>query len=509
MMELQYLSGVSHTFQTVAVATIIFVACVLLSQVNYRAQLAKLPALVKEGSSEKKRINYLKSGKRMYAEGYEKFKDRIYRMATSDGMDSIVVPPQFLPELRKLPDTVLSFPKAVDETLETKYTKVITDNPMIPHTVKADLTPALVRLNPLICAEVDEAMREEMPPCEDWTGEYIYMKLVNVVAKVSGRVFVGPELCRDQGYLDAGINYTLELMNAQRAIKDMRPWIRPFLAPRLPEVRLLRRRERQATEFLRPVVQARRDAEKNPDYQKPDDMLQWLLNRSVDYKIDSTAQLAKFQLGITFAAIHTTSLTATNVLYSLAASPEYIPPLREEIRAAMAANDGIITSRALQSMEKLDSFMKETIRFNGLGFTSFSRKVLKGITLSNGQYIPPGVFIEVPSHAVYQDSTNYPDSDTFDGFRFAKIRKGGSATDNARNQFVTTNEQNLFFGYGKHACPGRFFAANEIKMILARIILEYDIKNVDGVIGRIPNTETGSSSTPDATKQLMFKKVHT
>lgn len=191
----------------------------------------------------------------------------------------------------------------------------------------------------------------------------------------------------------------------------------------------------------------------------------------------------------------------------------------------MAANDEIITSRALQSMEKLDSFMKETIRFYGLGFSmhlesllqefylqgaaSFPRKVFKGITLSNGQYIPPGVCIEVPSHAVYQDSANYPDSDTFDGFRFAKIRRGGSATDNARNQFVTTNEQNLFFGYGKHACPGRFFAANEIKMILARIILEYDIKNVDGVTGRIPNTETGRSSTPDATKQLMFKKVHT
>lgn len=171
----------------------------------------------------------------------------------------------------------------------------------------------IVRLNPLICAEVDEAMREEMSPCEDWTGEYIYMKLVNVVAKVSGRVFVGPELCRDQGYLDAGINYTMELMNAQCAVKNMRPWIRPFLAPRLPEVLLLRKREKQATEFLRPVVQARRDAEKNPDYQKPDDMLQWLLNRSVDYKIDSTAHLAKLQLGITFAAIHTTSVTATNV----------------------------------------------------------------------------------------------------------------------------------------------------------------------------------------------------
>ena len=34
----------------------------------------------------------------------------------------------------------------------------------------------------------------------------------------------------------------------------------------------------------------------------------------------------------------------------------------------MADNNGIITSRALQAMMKLDSFMKETLRFHGLGF---------------------------------------------------------------------------------------------------------------------------------------------
>ena len=132
---------------------------------------------------------------------------------------------------------------------------------------------------------------------------------------------------------------------------------------------------------------------------------------------------------------------------------------------------------------------------------------MKGITLSNGQYIPPGVLIEVPSGAVYQDTDVYPGGDTFDGFRFAKIREAGSATENARNQFVTTNEENLYFGYGKHACPGRFFAATEIKMILARLILEYDIKNVEGMEGRIPNREIGRTSNPDATKQLLFRKV--
>lgn len=138
---------------------------------------------------------------------------------------------------------------------------------------------------------------------------------------------------------------------------------------------------------------------------------------------------------------------------------------------------------------------------------AFNRRVLKGITLSNGQCIPPGVTIEVPSAAVYLDEKNYPSADEFDGFRAYKARASGKAADIARNQFVTTNETNLNFGYGAHACPGRFFAANEIKMILVRLILEYDVKMPNDETERYPMVDVGTQSMPDPTKALKFKKV--
>ncbi|KAF2464865.1 cytochrome P450 monooxygenase-like protein [Lindgomyces ingoldianus] len=506
MMENQSLVGLSYTLQTAVVAAIIFAVSVFLSKINFRSQLAQLPPYGNFG--EKGRVEYLKSAKNMYLNGYQQFKDTVYRMYTSDGNETIVIAPKFLPELRNLPDKVLNFPEAVREIMEQKYTKILTDTPLVTHTIRADLTPALARLNPIICAEVDEAIKDEMPPCNDWTPVSIYTALVHIVAKVSGRVFVGPDLCHNEEYLDCGINYTMELISAQQAIKKTRPILRPFFAPRLPEVKRLRERERIAKAFLEPIIDARRVAENNdPDWQRPDDMLQWFLNRSEDFGNFSAHELAKFQLGIIFAAIHTTTLTATNILYTLAISPEYITPLREEIRTCMADNGGIITSRALQQMEKLDSFMKECVRFNPPGFTSFSRKVLQGITLSNGQHIPAGSTLEVPAHAIYHDSQFYPDHEKFDGFRFAKLRKGGTAADIARNQFVTSNEQSLSFGYGRHACPGRFFATNEIKMILSRLVLEYDVRNMDGVMERYPNMEVGRSTSPDPTKNLMFKKV--
>ena len=63
------------------------------------------------------------------------------------------------------------------------------------------------------------------------------------------------------------------------------------------------------------------------------------------------------------------------------------------------------------------------------------------------------------------------------------------------------------FGYGPHACPGRFFATNEIKMLLARLILEFDFKNEDGSMERYPQINVGKQSGPDASKNLLFKRV--
>ncbi|KAF2748979.1 ent-kaurene oxidase [Sporormia fimetaria CBS 119925] len=509
-METQHLVGVGHTLQTLAFAAIIFAGLWILPRLNLEAQIRRLPAYIYEGDKQSKRSTYETSAKKLYADGYQKFKDRVWRISGTEKLDTIVIPAKFLPEVRTLPDSVLSFPKAIEEFLFSKYTKVDTDEPISAHVVKADLTPALARLNPIIDAEVKQAMEEEMPPCEDWTPVYIYMKIVNAVAKVSGRIFVGPDLCRNKDYLDAAINYTLDLFSAQRKIQKMNPWLRPFLAPRLPEIKKLDQHRLKARAILEPVVRARRAAEKtDPDYKKPEDMLQWLMNRSSDHDRDTVEQIAMLQLSLTFAAIHTTSLTATNIFFTLAADTASIAPLREEIRRVTAENGGIMTYRALQQMEKLDSYMKEVMRFYPLGLTSFTRKVVRGFTLSNGQYLPAGANIEIPSHAIYNDSNNYENPDTFDGFRSYKLRQQGGATNHARNQFVTTNEQNLLFGYGRHACPGRFFAANEIKMILARTVLEYDFRNADGSQTRYANVYQGRTASPDAAKQLEFRKVVT
>lgn len=194
--------------------------------------------------------------------------------------------------------------------MHSKYTHMDVGDPSIPHTVKANLTPALPRLNATISDEVESSFLREMPPCDDWTPININSKLQRIVAMVSGRVFVGPELCHDEAYLDAAVNYTVEIVGATQAVDNMAPWKRPFLASRLPEVKRVEARLKQADAFLKPVVQKR--LELSPE-DRPDDMLQWLLNNQKRFGVDKTVQtLARLQLSLSFASIHTTSVVATS-----------------------------------------------------------------------------------------------------------------------------------------------------------------------------------------------------
>lgn len=123
---------------------------------------------------------------------------------------------------------------------------------------------------------------------------------------------------------------------------------------------------------------------------------------------------------------------------------------------------------------------------------------MKSITLSNGQYLPAGVTIETPVHAVGADPELFPDPDKFDPLRFYKLREKarGAGDSGTTNQFVSVNKDYLVFGYGPRVCPGRFFAANEIKIILSKILMKYDVKNADGSLVRYPNIEFTSLVGP-------------
>lgn len=70
----------------------------------------------------------------------------------------------------------------------------------------------------------------------------------------------------------------------------------------------------------------------------------------------------------------------THALLHLAAHPEYILPLREEVERVIESEGW--TKTAMQKIRKVDSFLRESQRFNGIG-QSTSVQSFSHLTVSN------------------------------------------------------------------------------------------------------------------------------
>lgn len=71
-----------------------------------------------------------------------------------------------------------------------------------------------------------------------------------------------------------------------------------------------------------------------------------------------------------------------------------------------------------------------------------------------------------------------------------------------------TDHDHLFrLGHGRHACPGRFYAAAELKVVLAEILSTYDIKLCEGYSKSRPlGAWMEIMAAPDHTYELCFRK---
>jgi len=233
-------------------------------------------------------------------------------------------------------------------------------------------------------------------------------------------------------------------------------------------------------------------------------MLQWLTDL-VEPHHKNIEYLSELQLVAIFVSIGTTSSAFLNALYDLAAHQECIQPIREEIIAVISANDGVLDRAALRNMRKTDSFFKESMRKH-TGLLGFNRKIMKGLTLSDGTHLPKGTILSAPVAIFSTDPDFVEDPETFDGFRWYKkfLEAEGRATHNTN--WTTTSSSNLIFGHGKHACPGRFFAGEVLKTLLTFIILQYDFKYPEGQ-SRPDSINQAEYTAPDLTRKLLFKKL--
>jgi len=72
----------------------------------------------------------------------------------------------------------------------------------------------------------------------------------------------------------------------------------------------------------------------------------------------------------------------------------------------------------------------------------------KGVTMSDGQHLPPGTRIGIPVYAIHHDNSVYHDAATFDAFRFSRERESISGT-KGRTEIPIDEEDSSDGGVGK------------------------------------------------------------
>ncbi|KAJ7578344.1 cytochrome P450 [Mycena floridula] len=445
-------------------------------------------------------LNRLITHVRVYLEeGYRKHRGSAFKIAILDRWFVFVTGPTMIEDMRRAPDDQLSARINTEDSISIQYTlgKELTTSQFHIDVVRGRLTKQFGVKFLETRDEVLAAFDDELPLTKDWVKvQDLTGTLQRIISRSSNRLFVGLPLCRDPQYRDLNIALTEQLKQDFERLSMCPEFLKPIVGPLFVRSRQTVLR---GVELLRQLLQRRLEDYHNRN-ESPKDLIAWLIDEAPPEK-KTVHELAIRVLFVNNAAIHTTSMAFTHALYFLATYPYYVTPLREEIEAVVKEHGW--TKSAIGKMVKLDSFLKESQRLTGLGAAGMARAVLKNFTFSDGTTVPAGNILAVASQDIHLDEAIYPKAHDFQGFRYSDKRT--MEGEGHKHHFVTIASDYMVFGYGRHACPGRFFAAQSMAIMFAHILTAYDVKFWGDRKTQPEPLSFGFTVSPDPKVELVFR----
>ena len=142
----------------------------------------------------------------------------------------LVLPPKYVNDMRMLPSTIASPTIAHAHNLMGTHTNmnIILRNNLHFRTLQLKLTPNLGSLTDPMKEELEFALQKELPNCESmnynalvnckrrlikyiidsWVAIKPYHSILQLVARISARIFLGYPLCRNEQWLEISTQFT-------------------------------------------------------------------------------------------------------------------------------------------------------------------------------------------------------------------------------------------------------------------------------------------------------------
>ncbi|KAL9099371.1 MAG: hypothetical protein Q9163_005119 [Psora crenata] len=473
------------------------------------------------------------------SEGYHKYSKRgkSYIIPDFSGKPEIVLPRTQIPWLVAQPEDVLSAAAWHYDSLEGDFAftrKKLLQDPYHEAVIHKYLPRRLPALIPELWDEVARGFDESWGlDTHTWKEIPLYDSLMYMISRAVNRMLVGLPLCRNEDYLSNMRHFAMDIIKTGVMLRFTPRWLRPVVGRLVTIPNHLH--YRNTAKYTIPLITERleqfRMKEQNPDYDwvAPNDFLSWSImlataeGRQDELTVD---MLSRRLMPLNFAAIHTTAISITNLFLDLLASEpslHYLEGIRQEAAAILSEENGQWTKAGLARCHRADSAMRESMRVNNFMSRNVLRKVLLKGGIHNqaeGWHASQGTIIGIDMQSIQHDADIYTDPDTYDPFRFSRSKEkecvpntenpadanvgdGSNHLEQKNTGLVNTSDVFLPFSHGRHACPGRFFVAAEVKMMLSYLLLNYD---VEPLASRPPNLWFGTSSVPPTKATIRVRR---
>lgn len=347
----------------------------------------------------------------------------------------------------------------------------------------------------------------------EWKDVCLFEDMMYRIARASNRMFVGLPLCRNEDYLKNNAAFAQDVMRLMMLMTFTPRFMAPIFGRlfSIPNHVHFNRASRHTIPLIKQRISDMEEKRKVPN-----DYLTWHIKqaRAENNTIEMDPDIiARRLMPLNFAAIHTTTFTIVNTIFDLLGSDPskgFLEGIREEAERVFRESNGVWDKASLSRLHRADSAIRESMRYSNFATRGVNRKIVAKDGLKNeeeGWTAPYGSYISVDIHSMHHDPDVYPEPWTYDAFRFSRPReeyeakhvdeKDIDATLKMKNTgMITTSETFLPFGHGKHAwyvlpwpvssnltrladnmrSPGRFFVHHELKMLLAYMLMNYDVQ---------------------------------
>ena len=204
------------------------------------------------------------------------------------------------------------------------------------------------------------------------------------------------------------------------------------------------------------------------------DMISYMTSTSAPssaaLKSDCRMSLAETEINSMFIVVagsESVTTVLTGITNYLLREQAKLEPLVSEVRSTFQWEDDI-NGASLSGLPYLNAVLHEGLRLCPTIPDGMRRLIPKGGATVAGYFIPQGTVVSIPQWSTYQSSSNFTRPSAFAPERWL---------DDPNHCLYNKDRREAFqpFSLGPHSCPGKALAYLEMRLILARLIWNFDL----------------------------------